>query len=101
MKSRIRKIRRAYLRHRVGQVRKVGKPAVRLGRNCAHLVAKAGIDCQVLQDTDIVLNIRAKERLANTKGRYWNRKQSNEVSWPVRQQRRKSTALENVIGSSC
>ena len=47
------------MRFCVGQVKKVRKPAVSLGRDRGRLVAEAGIDGQVFPDTDIVLNVRA------------------------------------------
>ena len=43
----------------VGQMKQVREPAVSLGRDRGHLVAEAGVDGQVLPDTDIVLNIGA------------------------------------------
>src|SRR5262245_41863453 len=82
----VQKIRRSQMRSRVGQVKKVRKPAVSLGRDRGRLVAEAGIDGQVFPDTYIVLNIRAKECLSYTKRRYGSGKQSEEISRLVDQQ---------------
>src|SRR5438105_924251 len=83
-KRRVQKVGGAEVWFGVRQMKQVREPVVRLGRDRSHLIAEARVDGQISPDTDIILNVRAEEGLANPKRRYGNRKQSDEISRPVR-----------------